>query len=742
MNITTFDALTEKIRSSGKDLDIEKITAAYELANSAHQGQMRKGGGPYISHPIAVASILLDINMDSDTISAALLHDVVEDTDVTLDDLRRQFGETVALLVDGVTKIRMVNLKHPDNQEGEKLIISSKEELKNEGIRKILVAMSKDFRVIILKLADRLHNMRTLESLSQEKRKKIAHESMSFYAPLAHRLGIAHFKDEMENLSLLYLDEFAYKEIENSLEHHREWREGFIQKIAGKIKDRLSDMIPQPVIESRVKGIYSLYKKMYTTGKNLDEIYDVYAFRIIVNSNSTVDCYNVLGVIHEMFTPISGRFKDYIATPKKNGYQSLHTTVLGKDKQHFEVQIRTKEMHSTARYGVAAHWQYKLGLNSKNALETKFEFLRLLLEQQQQSEDVDFLANAVKTDLSPEEVYVFTPKGDVKGLMKGSTVVDFAYSIHTDVGNKMKGAKIHGKLVNFERVLETGDVVEIQTSSAENYGPNRSWLAYAKTNEARNKISRWLKRERNDENIQSGRAYVESILRREGVLTRKNVDEIRSALNELVKSRNFNSREDFYAAIGYGGLPTEKASLWIRDAFKEKIKPRQINPEEQISQNREKLQSVGVTVEGVENCRTKFANCCNPLPGDEIIGFVTRGYGVSVHKKECDNILKRMLSDDGDRLISVSWPENSRDTYTTVIDVIADERNELLAEISATITKGLSIRIISSRSRILKNGNMIFNLTVEIVNADQLETLMAKLNKIDGVISVERTGNK
>jgi GTP pyrophosphokinase len=730
-----FQDLMNKVQATDKNYDIEKISRAFNLANQAHDGQVRKSGEPYISHPIAVAEILLDLCMDTDTIVSALLHDVVEDTDITLEELSKQFGETVANLVDGVTKIGMIHLNTTGSEDGENnMQFTTEEERKAESIRKILVAMFKDVRVIIIKLADRLHNMRTLSTFRPDKQRRIALESMTFYAPLAHRLGIAHMKEEMEDRSLFYLDEFAYKEIEESLERHKSWRDDFIGKITARITERLSDMSPPPVIEGRIKGIYSLYKKMFSTAKNLDEIYDVYAVRVI--TNSTVDCYNVLGVIHDMYTPIPGSFKDYIATPKVNGYQSLHTTVLGREKQPFEVQVRTHDMHGTARYGVAAHWRYKLGLDSvKNQHETKFDFIRQLLDQQQQADDVDNLANAIKTDLSPDEVYAITPRGHPVSLPRGSTVVDFAYSIHTEVGNKMVGAKIHRKMVSFDYILKTGDVVEILTTNNKSQGPTRSWLDYARTSEAKAKIRHWLKHERRDENIASGSAYVESVLRRDGIKAERDL------LTAIAQKHRFKTLEDFYAAIGYGGVTLANAASWIRDSVA-KPEPSQpsVSIEEQIEKNLRRKQSAGIIVEGIEDCAVKFASCCNPLPGDEIIGFVTRGFGVSVHKEECSNIIARRLNEENrERLINVTWSESARDFYTATIEVIAVDRKGLLMDV-ITLVANSHILIVSSNARQLKNGNAVINFSVEISNLEQLRGLMTKLDKITGVISVERTG--
>jgi GTP pyrophosphokinase len=732
-----FHDLMHKVRATDKNYDLCKIEQAFELANTAHAGQKRKSGEPYISHPIAVAEILLDLCMDTDTIVSALLHDVVEDTDIALDDLRRQFSDDVAELVDGVTKIGMIHLNTIDTENSieNRSRISTEEERKAENIRKILVAMFKDVRVIIIKLADRLHNMRTLSTFRPEKQKRIALETMTFYAPIAHRLGIAHMKEEMEKLSLFYLDSFAYEAIEKSLELHKKERDGFIEKIIARISERLVEMEPAPVIEGRVKGIYSLYKKMYINGKTLDEIYDVYAIRVIVHT--TVDCYNVLGVVHDMYTPVQTCLKDYIASPKVNGYQSLHTIVLGKEKQPFEVQIRTHDMHRTARYGVAAHWRYKLGLKPQSC-QSKFDFIRQLLDQQQQADDVENIANVIKNELTDEEVHVLTPQGKVISLPAGSTVVDFAYKVHTDVGNEMTGAKVHGKVVNYGHVLKTGDIVQI-ISAGSSPGPSRSWLDYAKTSNTRTIIRKWLKNERKEENISSGRAFVESLLRRNGVKIEPEV------LIKFAAKRGFKALDDFYASIGYGGIEHSDATMWLEEelGISKRTKSFRVSGEEYeeyVEQNRKKKQSISVLVEGMQDCLVKFASCCNPLPGDEIVGFITRGHGVSIHKDKCDNITsRRMLSQYRQRLVGVSWTQSAQTFYAATIEITAVNRKGLLMDISTAIANS-QIFIESGNLRTLKNSNAFLNFTVEISNVEHLESLMKKLDKIPSVISVERTG--
>ena len=585
--VKTFEQLVEKIRASEKPYDLEKITQAYKVAEKAHEGQLRTSGDPYITHPLAVASILLDYCMDTDTICAALLHDTVEDTDVTLDELRKKFGEDVALMVDGVTKIGLVPLV-------------SKEEQQAENIRKILMAMSKDIRVIIIKLADRLHNMRTLAARPPEKQRKTSLETMNFYAPIAHRLGMSDVKEEMEDIAIHYLDPYGCKEVEEQIALHKEERDAFIDSIKKRIRERISDIKPEPIIEGRVKSIYSIYKKVYVKNKRFDEIYDIYAVRVIVQS--VIECYNVLGVIHDMFRPIPYRFKDYIATPKPNRYQSLHTTVIGREGIPFEVQIRTVEMHNTAQYGVAAHWKYKAGISGNVSGEKRFDWIRQLLERQQEADDVEAIADAIKTDLSPDEVFVFTPKGDVVALPTGATVLDFAYHIHTQVGNKMTGAKVGGRMVSFDYVVHTGEIVEILTSGSPNYGPNRNWIEIAKTTEAKSKIRSWFKKECREENIERGREELEREFKRNNIAITPEL------LQTSASRQRLDSVDDLYAAIGYGGVSMAKIVQRIKEDQLRNHKEQQAiqaaaeNPMESISENNRRSRKKGIIIEGTENC--------------------------------------------------------------------------------------------------------------------------------------------
>lgn len=725
--VKTFEQLVEKIRASEKPYDLEKITQAYKVAEKAHEGQLRTSGDPYITHPLAVASILLDYCMDTDTICAALLHDTVEDTDVTLDELRKKFGEDVALMVDGVTKIGLVPLV-------------SKEEQQAENIRKILMAMSKDIRVIIIKLADRLHNMRTLAARPPEKQRKTSLETMNFYAPIAHRLGMSDVKEEMEDIAIHYLDPYGCKEVEEQIALHKEERDAFIDSIKKRIRERISDIKPEPIIEGRVKSIYSIYKKVYVKNKRFDEIYDIYAVRVIVQS--VIECYNVLGVIHDMFRPIPYRFKDYIATPKPNRYQSLHTTVIGREGIPFEVQIRTVEMHNTAQYGVAAHWKYKAGISGNVSGEKRFDWIRQLLERQQEADDVEAIADAIKTDLSPDEVFVFTPKGDVVALPTGATVLDFAYHIHTQVGNKMTGAKVGGRMVSFDYVVHTGEIVEILTSGSPNYGPNRNWIEIAKTTEAKSKIRSWFKKECREENIERGREELERELKRNNIAITPEL------LQTSASRQRLDSVDDLYAAIGYGGVSMAKIVQRIKEDQLRNHKEQQAiqaaaeNPMESISENNRRSRKKGIIIEGMENCLVKFAQCCNPLPGDPIIGFVTRGFGVSIHKQDCVNVVNnRDDPENKDRWLKATWAGVEDSTYRATIDVIAEDRITIFADITTAIAAN-HIPLQEMNGHHLKNGNLDLVVTVEIAGVEQLSNVMGRIQKIPGVISVERTGKQ
>lgn len=723
----TVDVLIQKILGGEKQYDLSKIVSAYEVANKYHDGQKRESGEPYITHPLAVAYILLELGMDTDTICAALLHDVVEDTECTLEILQKKFGSDVAMLVNGVTKLKKVET-------------FTKDEQKAENIRKILLAMSEDIRVIIIKLADRLHNMRTLNYCRDEKRRNIAHETMNIYAPIAHRLGIRSIKDELEDLSFKYLDPYAYNEIEKQMNLRKGSRDQLVEDLKEKIKERLDkDIHPAPAIEGRVKSNYGIYKKVYRDGKEIDQIYDRYALRIIVNT--VTECYNVLGIIHDMFRPIPNRFKDYISTPKANMYQSLHTTVIGREGVPFEVQIRTWDMHKTAEYGIAAHWKYKEGVAGGDTKDDRrLAWIRQIIESQQESDDVEEIVRAIKNDLAPEDVFAFTPKGDMITLPVGATVIDFAYAIHTEVGHKMCGAKVDKKMVSYDYQIKTGEIIEILTSNVAGHGPSRSWLNICKTNEAKSKIRLWFKRERREENIFEGRSALEREFRRN--MIRVPEEELEEFLKMDMKRHNCDTLDDFFAAIGYGGVQLSKLIARLKLEYNKKYgeKPVVDTPEKEIKSQTSNYS--GIVVDGVEDCVVRFAQCCNPLPGDDIIGFITKGHGVSVHRKDCVNYLNQ--KDDPemkDRWVSVKYEGTGKKQgyFKCTLDIIAVDRIGLLADISSALAM-INIYIYESTARELKNGNAILSITVSIAGMEQLNNVINRLKKIKNVISVERSG--
>lgn len=722
----TIDTLIQKILDGEKQYDLSKIVSAYELAENYHHDQKRESGEPYITHPLAVAYILLELGMDTDTICSALLHDVVEDTDCTLEQLQKKFGTDVAMLVNGVTKLKKVET-------------FTKDEQKAENIRKILLAMSEDIRVIIIKLADRLHNMRTLNFCREEKRRTIAHETMNIYAPIAHRLGISSIKDEFEDLAFQYLDPYAYEEIDKQMAMRKEAREELVDSIKQSIHERLSkdfDSVPQ--IDGRVKSNYGIYKKVYRDGKEIDQIYDRYAVRVIVNT--VTECYNVLGIIHDMFKPIPNRFKDYISTPKSNMYQSLHTTVIGRQGIPFEVQIRTWEMHRTAEYGIAAHWKYKEGVKGSTKDDNRLAWIRQIIESQQESNDVEEIVRAIKNDLAPDDVFAFTPKGDMITLPRGATVIDFAYAIHTQVGHKMCGAKADKKMVPYDYQIKTGQIIEILTTNVEGHGPSRSWLNICKTNEAKSKIRSWFKKERREENIFEGKTALEHEFRKN--LIRVPEEDMEDFLRQDMNKHNCETVDDFFAAIGYGGVQLSKVIQRLKAEYNRKYGEKSSSDtlENKNIQKSSKNNS-GVIVDGIDDCVVKFAQCCNPLPGDEIIGFITRGHGVSVHKQDCINYLNQKNDAESlARWINVKW-KNTADSgyFKTTLDIIAVDRIGLLADVSSTLAM-INIYIYESTSRELKNGNAILTVTLSVAGMEQLNTVISRILKIKNVISVERSG--
>ena len=720
--------LTHKILETDKQYDLSKIVSAYQFAKQAHGSQTRSSGEPYIIHPLSVAMILVDLGMDTDTICVGLLHDVVEDTEYTLDDIRKKFGQDVAVLVDGVTKLNRIP-------------IFDKEQQQAENVRKILLAMSHDIRVMIIKLADRIHNMRTLCFLPPAKQRRIALETMNVYAPIAHRLGIRTVKEELEDLSFYYLDSFAYAEIEHIMEIKKDEREAFIGSIKERIRKRLAqeDFAKEPIIEGRVKSIYGIYKKVYMGHKSMDQIFDKYAVRVIVST--VAECYMVLGIVHDMFRPLPNRFKDYISTPKSNMYQSLHTTVLGRESIPFEIQIRTWDMHVSAEYGIAAHWKYKEGIQGKDKMEERLAWVRKVIEAQQTSDDVEEIVRAIKNDLSPEDIVVMTPRGDSISLPVGSTVIDFAYRIHTQIGHKTIGGKVDGKMVPLDYELKTGEICEVLTSKDPNKGPNRAWLGIVKTNEAKSKIRSWFKKECREENITTGRASLEQEFKRCHI----NLPESEWAefLADDLKRHNCDTVEDFYASIGYGGITLSKIMPRLKEVYvkthgaDEEKESAVTVPTKELSPQKKSC----IILDKINDCAFKFSQCCNPLPGEEIVGFVTRGHGISVHSVNCVNYqaaLKRNDPEEMARWLPVRWSENtSTALIPTSIEVVASDRVGLVFDITKILSES-HILIVHSSSRNLRNGNAIFEASVQVAGADQLKSIMDKLRKIQGVISVER----
>ncbi len=724
-----FDELMVALKESNRPYDFDKITEAYEYAAKAHEGQMRQSGDPYITHPIAVAQILLELGMDTATICAGLLHDVVEDTSSTLDDIKKRFGADVALMVDGVTKLT-------------KLSYSSKEQRQAENVRKMLLAMAKDVRVIIVKLSDRLHNMRTGEYWKEYKRREKALETMEVYAPLADRLGIRSIKEELEDISLRFLDPIAYEEIERLLKLKKEEREKFLEGIQEKIKARLNKEGMKFFLQSRVKSIYGIYRKVYMQGRNFDEIYDVYAVRVIVDT--TYECYAVLGIMHDEFTPIPKRFKDYISTPKANMYQSLHTTVLDKEGGiPFEIQIRTWDMHYTAEYGIAAHWKYKAGIEKKDKLEERLAWVRQLLEVQQDSGDAQDIVRSIKSDIAPEECFVFTPKGDVINLPTGATVIDFAYAIHSEVGNRMTGAKVDGRIVPLDFKLETGMIVEIITSKGPGNGPSRDWLKIVKTSEARTKIRSWFKKERREENIVTGKEELEKEFKRN--LINVPEEDYENFILNIARRQHINTVDDFYAAIGYGGVLLSRIMPRVKEEFQktyrtvaEEEKKAALLPQPTAPKKPGKPTS-GVVVEGLDSCLVKFAKCCNPLPGDPIVGFITRGYGVSIHKQDCVNVINSPKENEG-RWVRAEWASNvASEKFKSTIDITSQPRDTLLADLTILLSN-MHIPMHALVAKESKDHSVILvQVTVEVNGVDQLNYLLNSLRAIKGVEDVRRT---
>ena len=727
-----FKRLVSTLTATGKKYDIDKIKSAYEYASRMHEGQKRLSGEPYITHPVAVAQIVAGLELDTDSVCAALLHDTVEDcSDKTnLKEIEKLFGPEVAMLVDGLTKT--VNLP-VDNREDEHI----------ENVRKMLLAMSKDIRVILIKLCDRLHNMRTLSAKPDPKRRTIALETMQVYAPLAHRLGMQRVKQELENLGLMYLDPIGYNEIKNDIEKRYGQNLNFIEHIRSQVDASLRENNIDFVLEGRIKSVYSVYKKMYSQNKSFDEIYDFYALRVIVGTE--LECYTVLGLIHEMFNSMPGRFKDYISTPKPNMYRSLHTTVIGRDGVPFEVQIRTREMHQIAEYGIAAHWKYKSGEKSTDSIDRKLEWIAKLIETEDGTRDPEEFMSALKSDIFHDETFVFTPKGDVIALPHGATVIDFAYAIHSAVGNKMIGAKINGMIVPIDRVPQNGEIVEILTSSASK-GPSRDWLKIVQTSEAKTKIRQWFKKEKRADNIVVGQSAVESELRR------YNTPYTEAQRNEIVenvgKRIGFNTADDVYNTIGYGGLPMSKIALKLHDEFERLIKPAPEVPvitdveQVQLAKAPKASKGSGVIVDGEAGCLVKFAKCCNPLPGDNIVGFITKGYGISVHKRDCPNAVAGLNNpESADRWIDAMWEyraeQNTSDIYEATIVITAYDSIMLIADITAALAD-MRVALLQINSQKKGENSVLINLKVGCKNIDHFNSIVSKLRSLRDVDEVKR----
>lgn len=716
-----YHELVELMKKSDQSYNYELIDRAYRFAEEKHGDQRRASGIPYILHPTSVACILAELGMDSESIAAALLHDVVEDTPATLEDIVKLFGSEIAGLIDGVTKLG-------------KIPYSSREEQQAENIRKMLIAMSNDIRVIIIKLADRLHNMRTIECMKEQHRRDKALEVMEVYAPIAHRLGIRAIKEELEDLSIRYLDPVGYAEIERQLEKKRKNRLQFVSEIKQNLYDRLKNEIPNVYISGRVKSIHGIYKKTFMKGRTMDQIYDIFAVRVIVDT--VADCYNVLGVVHDMFKPLPNRFKDYISTPKPNMYQSLHTTVIGKEGVPFEIQIRTWEMHYTAEYGIAAHWKYKEGVTKKDSLDERLAWIRKMLENQSDNDSTD-IVRTIKMDLAPEEVFIFTPKGDVINLPHGATVIDVAYAIHTEVGNRMIGAKVDKRIVPIDYKVHTGEIVEIITTK-DSGGPKRDWLNIVKTSEARSKIRLWFKRERRDENIAEGKAQLETEFKRLGIhVPEKETEEF---LMDVIHRQNCNSLEDFYASIGYGGVQLWRILPKIKEDYYKKYTEQDQAVPVTITEPVKKRVSAGVHVEGIDDCLVKYSRCCNPLPGDDIIGFITRGYGVSIHKRSCTNVPKRIQeAEEPDRWVKAEWADQiTHETFQSTLQIMATDRTGLLADITNQLF-AMHLFIHALNSRETKNGMAHIEISITVNGINHLKMVISRLSGINGIVSIGRS---
>ena len=731
---TDISGLLEILQATEKKYDIEKITLAYEYANELHQGQFRASGEAYISHPIAVAEIVAGLELDTDSICAALLHDAVEDCSdkTSLKEIEKKFGTPVAVLVDGLTKI--VTLQ-----------VEDKEEAHIETLRKMLLAMSRDIRVIFIKLCDRLHNMRTLDAKPDPKRRMTALETMHVYAPLAHRLGMQRIKLELENLSLQFLDPIGYEEVRQHISDKYGENQNFMERIQVEVGNRMAENEIHYTLEGRIKSVYSIYKKMYNQNKSFDQIYDFYALRIIVDTE--LECYTALGLIHEKYNSIPGRFKDYISTPKPNMYRSLHTTVIGRDGIPFEVQIRTWDMHHIAEYGVAAHWKYKSGASSKEELDKRLEWVARLIETEDEQRDPDEFMNALKTDIFHDEVFVFTPKGDVFALPNCSNVIDFAYAVHSQVGERMIGGKINGMIVPIDRTLKNGEIVEILTSSSSK-GPSRDWLNIVKTSAARSKIRAWFKKEKRSENIVVGKSVVDSeIKKHRKTFTEAQRDEI---ITNISAHYGFNSPDDFYNAIGYGGVTVSKFAKRLQDECERIIKPEvEPIPEPDVialpmtTKPKNIKSDSGIVVDGEMGCMVKFAKCCNPLPGDSVIGFVTKGFGISIHKLDCPNVIQgRKNPENTSRWKEAHWEGavesgRSNSIYEALLQIYVDDRIGMLADITTALAD-MRVSILQINVTPRADSAYVINMKVGCRNIDHYNSIVSRLRGLHGIVNILR----
>ncbi len=707
------------LEDSGKNYDFELIDKAYNLAESMHEGQFRKTGEAYIAHPIAVAGILAELGMDSVSIVAGLLHDIVEDTDITLEEIEKEFGKETAALVDGVTKLGQISF-------------SSMEQQQAENLRKMLLAMSKDIRVMIIKLCDRLHNMRTAQGWKPQKQRDKAREVMEIYAPIAQRLGMSNIKDELQDISLKILDPIGYNEVQEEIRSAKDPEE-FVAKIVRNVQSRLDEYeVKDATVLGRVKSTYGVYRKVYVQNRDIGEIYDIYAVRIILNS--VTECYNALMLMHDMFRPIPSRFKDYISSPKLNMYQSLHTSVIGRDGIPFEIQIRTWDMHYIAEYGIAAHWKYKQGIKGQDQMEEKVAWVRQLLESQQDSDDDMEILDTIKSDLAPEDVYVFTPKGDVISLPAGATVIDFAYAIHSAVGNKMSGAKVNGKIVSIDYVVTTGEIIEVLTGPKDK-GPSRDWLNIVTTSEAKSKIRSWFKKEKKEENITEGKSAFDKELRRNLInITDQKYPEF---VLDIAKRQKFHTADELFAAIGYGGVQLSNVILKAKEEYQKLKRAEEPVTLKPLLQKKPKAVN-GVIVEGIDNCLIKFSKCCSPLPGDGIVGFITRGFGVSVHKKSCVNAQNRLNDEENiNRWVNAYWADDIKEDFKATLDILTLDNGNSLGQIYSAL-HDMRVHLYSFNAKETSDKRVSMNVVISVNSTEHLNNIVSKLKKNKIVISVIR----